>query len=147
MSPFAARMLCRASVAILALSCRPPAAIALSSACLTADPLASSFVGSVRALYSDPRIDATKWLAAGFPYATGNSISLVTNSKTCESAVQAFNQASQRANTPQAVTQVYVAKIGSTGYVVMSSQETGPGEWRSYYWFTTKWILKQQMAG
>jgi hypothetical protein len=147
MKPEKVGMLARASIAMLALSCRPPAVIAQSSACLSADPLASSFVSSVRALYADPRIDSTKWKSSGFPFTTGAAISLVTDNKTCASAVKAFNQSSKRANTPQAVTQLYVARIGSTGYVVMFPQETGPGEWRTYYWFTTRWVLKQQMAG
>lgn len=143
----------QASITISALllaaaaGCVPPPVLGQSSACLTADPLGGSFIGSLQALYADPRIDSVKWKAQGFPFATGTAISLVTDSRICASAVKAFNQASQRANTPGAVTQVYVAKIGSGGYVVMSSQETGPGEWRSYYWFTTKWVLKQQMAG
>ena len=123
----------------------PPAALGHSSACLTADP--GAFIGNLRAYYADPRIDSLRWKAAGFPFATDTAIRLVTNNRTCTSAVKAFNQASQRINTPGAVTQVYVARVGSTGYVAMSPQETGPGEWYTEFWFTLKWVLKQQMAG
>ena len=130
-----------------ALGCVPPAALGQSSACLTADARGSTLIGKLRALYSDPRIDSLRWKAAGFPFATDTAIRLVTDNRTCTSAVKAFNQASQRINTPGAVTQVYVARVGSTGYVVMSPQETGPGEWYTNFWFTLKWVLKQQMAG
>jgi hypothetical protein len=130
-----------------ALGCVPPAALGQSSACLTADPRGSTFIGNLRALYADPRIDSLRWKAEGFPFATDTAIRLVTDNETCLSAVTAFNQASQRIGTPGAVTQVYVARVGSTGYVVMSPQETGPGEWYTNYWFTPKWVLKQQMAG
>jgi hypothetical protein len=130
-----------------ALGSVPPAALGQSSACLTAEPHGSTFVGNLRSLYADSRIDSLRWKAEGFPFATGTAISLVTDHKTCTSAVKAFNQASQRANTPGAVSQVYVARIGSSGYVVMTPQETGPGEWYSNYWFTTKWVLKQRMVG
>jgi hypothetical protein len=129
-----------------ALGCVPPAALGQSSVCLTADPSGSTFIGNLRAYYADPRIDSLRWKAASFPFATDTAIRLVTDNKTCTSAVKAFNQASQRANTPGAVTQVYVARIGSTGYVVMSPQETGPGEWYTHFWFTSKWVLKQQIG-
>lgn len=136
-----------ALVVIASVACRPPSALGQSGACLTAEPMRSGFLGSVRFIYEDPKIDSIKWKAAGFPFARGAAITIVTTNNTCKSAVAAFNKQSGRTGTPQAVTQVYVAKIGSTGYVVMTPQEGTNGEWQTHYWFNTKWVFKQEMGG
>jgi hypothetical protein len=73
-----------------ALGCVPPAALGQSSACLTADPSGITFIGNLRAYYADPRIDSLRWKAANFPFATDTAIRLVTDNKTCTSAVKAF---------------------------------------------------------
>lgn len=129
-----------------AASCAPTTALGQSNSCLTAVPDGTIFLGSLRRLYADPTIDSVKWKSAGFPFATGSAISLVTDNRICSAAVKAFNDASKLTGTPDAVSQVYVAKIGSTGYVVMTPQENPPGEWHTGYWFTTKWVLKQQLG-
>lgn len=44
-----------------------------------------------------------------------------------------------------AVTQVYVARIGATGYVVRFPEDWS-GEWTILSWFDNKWVFKQQLA-
>ena len=123
------------------LACRPPPALGQTSACLTTEPRATSFLGSVRHWYGLVGADSSQWKANGFPFATGSAITLVTDTATCSLAVTAYNQASGRAGTARAVTQVYVAKVGSTGYVVTTTQGA-TGEWTSYLTFDKRWRSK-----
>jgi hypothetical protein len=112
-----------------------------TTACITKDPDKTYFITTLRIMYDSVGADSVAWKANGYPFATGAAISLVTSKSTCSSALAAYNRQSRRA-----VTQVLVAKLGSTGYVVMSPQDR-TGEWGSYMWFDTKWSFKGTLAG
>ncbi len=130
----------------MVMACMPPAAMAQAPVCLTEDPTAAVLVGSLRKLYADPAIDSTSWKNAGFPFATGSAIALETSDSVCSLAVTAYNLAAGIGNTPEALSQAYVARIGATGYVV-SSPRAQVGEWRTRFWFDTAWVFKQVMKG
>jgi hypothetical protein len=126
--------------------CPPPALLGQSNPCLTAEPRAEAFINGLRQQYEDIGADSTAWQAHGAPFATGSAITLVTDSTTCAAALTAYNTASGRAGTDDAATQVYVARIGTTEYVVMTTQRAS-GEWVTLYFFDSDWHLKDSLLG
>jgi hypothetical protein len=124
----------------------PPPVLGQSSPCLSAQPTAGNFIHSLRRHYAQIGADSTAWKANGTPYATGSAITLVTDSTTCASALDAYNTASGRAGTEDAATQVYVARIGTTGYVVTTTQGA-TGDWLTFYYFDNDWHFKTSAMG
>ena len=112
-------------------ACRPPAVLGQTSACVTGDR-ADAVIATLRRAY-------------GYP--ANAALAVVSQAKTCQSAVKAFNAVSGLTNKPGAVTQAVVVSVADTEYVVMSPQEQTSGEWRSLMWFTKRWALKRELPG
>ena len=145
MNPLASLRLLRIVAAIaLAVACRPPSALGQGGACLTSQTSADTFLSKLRKLYGRVGADSAQWKTAGFPFATGSAITLVSNSATCDSAVTAYNTAEGITGTQYAVSQLYVARIGTMGYVASPAQRLN-SEWTTYVWFDNTWVFKQRM--
>jgi hypothetical protein len=122
---------------VVAVACRPPAALGQSPVCSTAEPGASLLIGGLRRLYENPAIDSAAWKQGGMPFARGSAITLVTNDSTCAAALQAYNQLG---GSP--VSQVYVAAVGTTGYVVRAPLPGGGSAGMT--WLDSNWIFKSR---
>ena len=57
------------------------------------------------------------------PTATSSNVQVVTRSKTCKDAAQAYHAAVRGTSAPAISRQVVVIKVGSTRYVVLDPQE------------------------
>lgn len=129
---------------MLVVACRPPSVLGQGGSCLTSQASADVFLGTVRKLYSQVGADSVQWKATGFPFATGSAITLVTSTATCDSAVTAYNTAAGTTGTQYAVSQLYVARIGTMGHVATPTK--GPSNERTtYIWFNNQWDFKQRM--
>jgi hypothetical protein len=84
----------------------------------------------------------TVWMKSqGFPYATPDAITLVTQSSTCKSAIAAYNKAT---GTTPPLASVCVVALGKKGYVVMNPQDH-TGDYQSMWVFDTRWTMKQRI--
>jgi len=117
-----------------------------TSPCLTAQPRAGNFIYGLRKQYSRVGADSIGWKANGIPYATGSAITLVSDSTTCAAALNAYNTTAASEGSTHTATQVYVARIGTSGYVVMTTQ-FAVGEWTVWYYFDNDWNLKTSVMG
>jgi hypothetical protein len=110
---------------------------AQGSYCRTAADTAGPFLASLQGSYD---IVDTVWMKSqGFPYATPEAVTLVTQPSTCKSAVAAYNKAT--GITPP-LASVYVAALGKKGYVIMNPQDHA-GDYQSMWVFDTHWTMKQ----
>jgi hypothetical protein len=112
------------ALVILALACRPPAAVGQAAACVTNDDADLVVVA----------------LRKGYGFNAADALTVVTNEAKCTSAVTAFNAALKLAGTPRAVTKAVVISASDTQYVVWSRDQVTHGE-RALLWFSPTWTL------
>jgi hypothetical protein len=123
----------------------PVAISAQTSPCLTTSPDAETFITSVQAAYGSFGADSVDWKAGGNPFAPIDSISLVTDSLVCAAAVSAYNSHFNYTGAA-AVQALFVARIGSSGYVIMHPRDN-IGEWQAHLYFDNQWVYKSSVAG
>lgn len=129
-------------ICLVTWGCTPPRLLAQSHACSADQDVGNSFLASVRLAYSDVRSDSIGWQASDFPFATGEDIQLVTSGPTCSAAVSAINQQYAAWGTQVVVSEVWVVRIGTTGYVVTTNEGAAHGR-RPWYYFDEQWVFKQ----
>jgi hypothetical protein len=119
------------------LACVPPALRGQSTPCVATGPdTLSDAVWNMRRRYNGP--DSATTINAGRLWASRNQIYAVTDSTTCVQAVAAYNAAT---NTPGAVTEAYVVRIGNGAFVVVD-QVAAPGGRHAYWLFSPAWALQ-----
>lgn len=126
------------------LSCMPPSALGQSGSCLTDPQGEEGIVLEVRRIYATA--DSATLVSSGHPFASGSSVALATSSPTCDAAVAAYNRDTGLAGTPQAVTQLYVLLLGSSGFVVINPAEQAAGR-AVFRVYLSDWQLKQTLQG
>ena len=76
----------------------------------------------VRLTGGDPALNSTR-LVYQLPLASQSQVQLVTTSKTCKDAAQAYHLAVRGASTPAISRSVAVIKVGNSRYVVIDPSE------------------------
>jgi hypothetical protein len=92
-------------------------------------------------LTGDPTLAQQRALCQ-LPVASSSNVQVVTQTKTCKDAAQAYHTAVRGASAPPISRQVVVIKVGSTRYVVFDPQEK-EGEYETTVIFDTSF---QQLA-
>jgi hypothetical protein len=119
------------------LACVPQVLRGQSTPCVATGPdTLSDAVWNMRRRYNGP--DSATTVNAGGLWASRNQIYAVADSATCVQGVPAYNAAT---NTPGAVSQAYVVRIGTSGYVVVD-QVAAPSGRHAYWLFNSSWQLQ-----
>jgi heptaprenylglyceryl phosphate synthase len=90
-------------------------------------------------------IDTAFVKSQGDPVADPSNISLVRTPKTCQAAVDAYNQSHALTGAPH-IASAYVIALGGSGYIVVNPDET-VGEFTSMFLYDRNWVLKRELAG
>lgn len=120
------------------LACMPPVLRGQGSPCVATSPdTLSEAVRNTRSRYGGP--DSATTVGISGRWAPRNQIYAVTDSATCAQGVAAYNAAT---NTPGAISQAYVVRVGTGAFVVVDPV-AAPSSRHAYWLFNTGWQLQE----